>query len=36
MKNGLGMLLVQDGSVYLGDWLNDNYHGSGIYIHADG
>lgn len=30
------MLLVYDGSAYLGDWFNDNYHGQGIYIHPDG
>ena len=36
MKNGIGMLLVQDGSVYMGEWLNDNYHGSGVYIYPDG
>jgi hypothetical protein len=36
MKNGKGMLLVHDGSAYMGDFLHDIYHGEGIYIHPDG
>lgn len=36
MKSGVGLLFIPDGSVYLGQWLNDIYHGDGIYIYPDG
>ena len=30
------MLSIPDGSVYLGEWSDNNYHGQGIYIYPDG
>lgn len=35
-KDGQGVLYIADGSVYLGQWEENIYHGEGIYIYPDG
>lgn len=36
MREGFGLFKGADGSVYLGKWAADMYHGEGVYLYADG
>ena len=36
MRHGKGVLVILDGSIYEGYWLNDKKNGFGRFIHVDG
>ena len=36
LREGFGMFSGADGSVYLGKWAGDAYHGEGVYLYPDG
>lgn len=35
-RNGIGMLIAGDGSIYMGKWKDGLYHQEGIYLYPDG
>ena len=36
MRHGLGVMVWLDGSIYQGEWLNNEHHGRGRIMHPDG
>lgn len=36
IREGIGIFETEEGDMYLGDWVNDTYHGYGMYIYHDG
>lgn len=35
-RTGKGIMWFARGDIYCGDWLNDFFHGYGIYVHSNG
>lgn len=36
LREGFGHLSAADGSIYLGKFYQDMYHGEGVYLYSDG